>query len=190
MFEVPGIENKYKELIPILYTAVLSDVMDRMGFWNQVMDYKINPLERNMRCFGRAFTVLAGEVYQDTDTPYTLEIEAVDSLGKGNIMVVTQNGCESASFWGELLSTSAQFKGANGIIIDGFTRDAAGIIELGFPVFARGLTPADSKGRLEVLELNVPIRCGGVLVNPGDYIFGDIDGVCAIPKEALEEILS
>ena len=189
MFEVPGIDDKYRKLIPRLYTAVLCDVMDRMGLWNQIMTQSINPLDRNMRCFGRAFTVLAGEVYQDTDTPYTKEIEAVDSLSPGDVMVVTQNGCDTASFWGELLSTAAQFKGSNGIIIDGFTRDASGIIRLGFPVFAKGLTPADSRGRLEVLELEVPIRCGGVLVRPGDYIFGDIDGVCAIPKDALEETL-
>ena len=191
MINIPEeFDEKYRELIPKLYTAVICDVMDRIGYWKQTMSYEINPLNNNMKCFGVARTVLAIEVYEDTDNPYEMEIKAVDNLKKGDILVITQNGCNKASFWGELLSTSAQFKGANGVVIDGFTRDAAGIIKLNFPVFVKGLTPADSRGRLDILDLDIPIECGGVFVNPGDYVFGDIDGVCVIPKNIIYDVFT
>ena len=182
-----GINNKLDKL----YSAAICDIMDLHGLWNQTMSYTIGPLDNKMKMFGRALTVLATEVYQvpEPDEVYKLEIEAVDSIKKGDILVVTQNNCTKASFWGELLSTAAIYKGAQGIVIDGFTRDAREILNLGFPCFCKGLTPADSKGRMDVLEYNVPIDCGGVRVNPGDYIFGDIDGVCVIPKEDVATVL-
>lgn len=74
-------------------------------------------------------------------------------------------------------------------MIDGFTRDSGGIIEMGFPVFTRGYSPLDSKGRIEVVAHGVPIRCGGVVVSPGDIVFGDRDGVVIIPENAAREVL-
>jgi len=178
-----------KDAVSKLYAAVLADVMDHMGIWDHTMRYDIRPLEAKMRVFGPARTVLAVEVYKVPEEPYKLEIQAVDSLKPGDVMVVTQNGATCCSFWGELLSNAAVGRGANGIVIDGFTRDVQGILESGFPVFCRGTSPADSRGRLDVIDVDVPIKCGDVMVNPGDYIFGDADGVVVIPKDALEEVL-
>lgn len=186
----PELPKEIREKLNKLCTAAICDVMDLHGFWNQTMVHTIKPLDKNMRMFGRALTILAVEVYKVPEKPYKLEIESVDSIKKGDVLVVTQNGCESASFWGELLSTSSMYKGAEGIVIDGFTRDAKGILDLKFPCFVNGLTPADSKGRMDVIDNNIPINCGGVIVNPGDYIFGDIDGVCVIPKDYVVEILA
>lgn len=176
--------------LPKLYTAVLADVMDRMGIWNHTMRYDIRPLDNKMRVFGRARTVLAVEVYKVPDETYKLEIQAVDSLRPGDVLVVTQNGSTKSSFWGELLSNAAIGRGAQGVVLDGLTRDVRGILELGFPVFCRGITPADSRGRLDVVDLDVPIDCGGVRVNPGDYIFGDIDGVVVIPSDRINEVFA
>jgi len=183
--------NEINNKLDKLYSAALCDVMDLHGFWNQTMIHSIKPLDGKMKMFGRALTVLAVEVYEvpEPEEVYKLEIEAVDSIKKGDILAVTQNGCDKASFWGELLSTSAIFKGSQGIVIDGFTRDTRGILDLEFPCFVKGLTPADSKGRMNVIQYNVPINCGGVLINPGDYIFGDIDGVCVIPKDHAVPII-
>lgn len=179
-----------KEKLPRLYTAVLADVMDRMNIWDHTMRHDIRPLDNKMTVFGPARTVLAVEVYKVPKETYKLEIQAVDSLRPGDVLVVTQNGTTKCSFWGELLSNAAIGRGANGVVIDGLTRDARGILEVGFPVFCRGLTPADSRGRLDVIDLDVPIDCGGIRVNPGDYIFGDIDGVVVIPRNRLEEVFT
>jgi regulator of RNase E activity RraA len=78
-------------------------------------------------------------------------------------------------------------RGANGCVIDGHTRDVLRIIEMGFPLFCTGFRPVDSSSRSTVINYRVPVRCGGVLVRPGDIIFGDVDGIVSIPKERLEE---
>ena len=189
MYKFDEFPKEINEKLEKIYSAAICDVMDLHGFWNQTMVHSIKPLDKKMKMFGRALTVLAVQVYEVPKEYYKLEIEAVDALKKGDVLVVTQNGCDSSSFWGELLSIASMFKEAEGIVIDGHTRDAKGILELGFPCFVKGLTPADSKGRMDVLKYNVPINCGGVIVNPGDYIFGDIDGVCVIPKDSVNPIL-
>ena len=91
--------------------------------------------------------------------PYKGEMAAVDDLREGDVAVVSECG---ASFWGELLSTAARYRGCRGVIIDGYTRDTRAIINMGFPVFCTGIHPADSLGRLDVAEHDVPVRCGGV----------------------------
>jgi 4-hydroxy-4-methyl-2-oxoglutarate aldolase len=87
--------------------------------------------------------------------------------------------------WGELLSTAAMARGARGAVIDGLIRDVKKILHLGFPVFASGMKPVDSRGRGLVIDYNVPVDSGGVTVTPGDLIVADFDGVVAIPTEAV-----
>lgn len=172
-----------------LYSSVIADVMDKMGYWHQIMSHEINPLDPKSRMFGRARTVQAVPVYEAPASPYELEIAAVDALTPGDVMVVTQTGFEGASFWGELLSNASIGRDAKGIVIDGYTRDCAGIIELGFPCFVKGKSPADSYGRIDVIAYDTPISCGGVKVNKGDYIYGDMDGVVVIPQEIVVPVL-
>src|SRR5208337_590943 len=90
---------------------------------------------------------------------------------------------------GELLSTAARVRGARGAVIDGLVRDVRKIQQLGFPVFARGIKPVDSKGRGTIIDYNVPIECAGARVSPGDLIFADYDGVIAIPADVLPEVV-
>ena len=91
--------------------------------------------------------------------------------------------------WGELLSTAAKARGARGAVVDGLIRDILKIEELGFPVFASGIKPVDSMGRGVVTAYNVPVECGEVLVNPGDFVFADYDGVVIIPKDVVKPVL-
>jgi len=113
----------------------------------------------------------------------------VDSLLPGEVAVVgTQKSLRNAP-WGELLSTAARGRGARGAIIDGLVRDVQKIEELGFPVFATGIKPVDSLGRGVVTAYNVPVECGEVLVNPGDFVFADFDGVVVIPQTAVNEVI-
>lgn len=172
-----------------LYSAVIADVLDEFGLRHQVMSQDIRPIHPSFTLVGRAFTVLAVDVYEIPENPYEKELEAVDNLSKGDILVATTNGSTSSGFWGELLSTAAVSKGARGAVIDGLTRDSRQIMDMGFPVFTRGYNPLDSKGRLDVISYATTLRCGGVEVSTGDIIFGDHDGVVVIPKGVAQEVL-
>jgi 4-hydroxy-4-methyl-2-oxoglutarate aldolase len=170
-----------------IYPAVVSDELDRMGYRNQVMRPDIRPLFPEASVAGFAFTVHAVPVFDVPAEPYKLEMESVDNLTLGDVMCVSPI---EGSFWGELLSTAAKYRGCRGVIVDGYTRDTQAIIEMGFPTFVRGIHMADSLGRLDVAAYNVPIECGGVPVRPGDLILGDYDGIVVIPQEVAEEAIS
>jgi 4-hydroxy-4-methyl-2-oxoglutarate aldolase len=175
------------ERLDRLYPAVVSDVLDRMGYREQAMAPEIRPLFPEARLCGRAMPVLAVPAYSVPEIdPYKLELEAVDHLSPGDVMVVSRI---DGSFWGELLSTAARYRGARGIVVDGYTRDTLSIIEMGFPTFVRGIHIADSLGRLEVAAYDVPVLCGGVRVASGDLLLGDFDGVVVVPGEAAEEAI-
>ena len=170
-----------------LYAAVVSDELDRLGRRNQVMRPHIRPLYPEARVAGTAFPVLAVPAYSLPDEPYKMELEAVDALRPGDVMVVSTI---EGSFWGELLSTAARHRGARGIVVDGYTRDAQAIMTMGYPTFTRGIHMADSLGRLEVSAYGVPIQCGGVEVRPGDLVLADYDGVVVVPQECAEEAIA
>lgn len=172
-----------------LYVAVVSDVLDALGLQEQAMSAQLRPIDPPMRVGGRAHTVLTADIYERPPEPYRLEIESVDALTSGDVMVACTNGSERTCFWGELLSTAAMARGAAGCIIDGHTRDALRIVEMGFSVFCTGFRPVDSSSRSMVIDYRVPVRCGGVLVQPGDIVFGDYDGIVSIPRERLGEVV-
>jgi regulator of RNase E activity RraA len=183
----PDSAGSLVERLERLYPAVVSDVLDRMGYRQQAMAPHIRPLFPEARLCGAAVPVLAVPAYSVPETdPYKMELEAVDRLGPGDVMVVSRI---DGSFWGELLSTAARYRGARGIVVDGYTRDSLAIIRMGFPTFVRGIHIADSLGRLEVAAYDVPIVCGGVRVSPGDLVLADFDGVVVVPGEAAEEAI-
>lgn len=182
--------SEYYELIGSkLYTSVVADVMDDLGRWHQVMRYEIRPLYEGAQVVGRAATMLACEVYELPERPFELELELLDSLVPGEVVVCTTQGSTRAAMWGELLSTHTRARGGRGAVIDGLTRDAWGIVDMRFPVFATGRTPADSKGRLDVIAVRVPVDVGGVLVHDGDLVLGDVDGCLAVPQDIEAEVI-
>ena len=171
-----------------LYVAVVSDVLDTLGARNQAMTANLRPLTSDTRVLGRAHTVLTTDVYERPEDPYDLEIESVDSLRPGDVFIAQTNSVRTC-IWGELLSTAATVRGATGAIIDGHSRDALKIIEMGFPVFCTGFRPVDSSYRSQVVGIKVPIVVGGVTVNPGDIVFGDFDGIVVVPKAMLADVV-
>ncbi len=176
-----------------LYAAVLSDVLDGMGFREQAMRPFVRPLDEASLLFGRARTGLYMPVYsvREGENPYDVEIALVDDLRPGEVAVFACGGpTERIAPWGELLSTAARARGAAGCVTDGLVRDIRAIRAMEFPVFHGGIGPLDSKGRGKMMEADVPVACGGVLVNPGDYVFGDADGVVIIPAGVAEEVFT
>jgi 4-hydroxy-4-methyl-2-oxoglutarate aldolase len=170
-----------------LYTPVLSDSLDELGYREQVMGEWIRPVAANVSIAGWARTVLCMDVHYTCDDPYGAEIEAIDSILPGEVVVVATGRSRRNAPWGELLSTAAVARGARGCVTDGLIRDTRKILELGFPVFAGGTKPVDSKGRGIVLSYNIPVDCGGVVVHPGDLVVGDIDGVIVVPETIIAE---
>jgi 4-hydroxy-4-methyl-2-oxoglutarate aldolase len=172
-----------------LYTAVVADSLDRLGARNQVMAPHIRPLYPTARIVGRAVTVQCATVDAmpaRREDHYRGELQAVDSLTPGDVMVVST--CEG-SYWGELLATAARYRGATGIVLDAYGRDTLALIEMDFPTFWAGISCADSLGRIDVSAVNVDIQCGGVTVHPGDLVLGDHDGVVVVPTVSVDETL-
>jgi 4-hydroxy-4-methyl-2-oxoglutarate aldolase len=172
-----------------LYTAVVSDVLDRHGYLEQAMDARIRPIDPGMRVVGRAHTVLSVDIYEHPENPYASEIAAIDAVTPGSCVVASTNQSTRTCYWGELLSTATRARGGVGTVIDGYTRDSLKIIEMGFPVFSTGFKPVDSSSRSVVVDFDCPIECGGVKVRPGDVVFGDFDGIVVIPIEILANVV-
>ncbi|HIH88059.1 TPA: RraA family protein [Candidatus Bathyarchaeota archaeon] len=170
-----------------LNSSLLSDVLDGMGIRNQCMAQGIRPAYPGAVVVGRAHTMLMVDLYEPEQDTFKLQLEGIDSLKTDNLMVVASNGSTSAALWGELLSTAAKCRGATGAVIDGLARDIRQIEEMPFPVFAAGIRPISSKGRVIAIGYGCRIKCGGVYVEEGDLVVGDVDGVTVVPDTAIEE---
>lgn len=187
MSPTPARPPEWADRLARLYTAVVADVLDKLGFRAQCMHPRVRPLFPEARCAGFALTVQtvpAREVAPPC--PYAGELAAVDALAPNHVLVVSQS---EWSFWGELLSTAAKYRQCRGVILDGPTRDSVAIRDMGFPVFHVGFHPGDSLGRLDVAAHDVPINSGGVLVHPGDLVLADHDGVVVVPLGVAERVL-
>jgi RraA family protein len=115
--------------------------------------------------------------------------KALDVLEPGDVVIVDAGGSHMNAVLGDLISTKARHRGAQGFVIDGLVRDLQSIQELvDFPVFARGTTPIGPLHRGPG-EINYPICCGGVVVNPGDLVVGDAMGVVIVPAAIAEDLL-
>lgn len=172
-----------------LYTAVLSDVIDGLGFRDQAMDARLRPVWAGATVAGRAHTLLTVDIFERRPDPYRKEIEAVDSLKPGDVLVGATGPSTRTCLWGELLSTASVARGARGAIVDGYVRDVRQIAEMRFPVFATGMKPVDSAGRSEVVEYGTPVACGGVLVREGDLVVADVDGIVVVPREVEDDAI-
>lgn len=177
-----------------LYTAVIGDIMDKMGYTRQFLPPRIRPLRNDMFLVGRAMTVLEADVPAHSraggnnpllEKPFGLMLEALDDLKEDEIYV-----CSGASpayaLWGELMSARAIACRAAGAVVNGYSRDTRGILALGFPCFSYGPYAQDQAPRGKVIDFRVPIRMDDTAIDDGDILVGDIDGVCVVPR-AIEE---
>jgi 4-hydroxy-4-methyl-2-oxoglutarate aldolase len=175
-----------------LYVAAVCDVLDSLGARDQAMHQRLRPLDPdNCGIIGRARTFR----WMDTDyvpekDPYDLEIAAMDSLRPGDVAVHSTDPAGTNAPWGELMSTVAKRNGATGCICDSNIRDCRRIIAMKFPVFYAGIRPLDSLGRGKVMAYDVPVRCAGVLVHPGELVIADFDGVVVVPRALEAKVLA
>lgn len=176
-----------------LYVAAVCDILDELGYRHQAMHQRLRPLlpDRKQCGFvGRARTARWMETdYIVEKDPYGLEIEVMDSLKSGDVIVHSTDYSGTNAPWGELMTTVAQKNGAVGCICDSQIRDCVKIINMGFPVYYAGIRPLDSKGRGIMMAYDVPIRCGEVLVRSGELVFADFDGIVVIPRDMEQNVI-
>lgn len=180
-----------------LFTAVVGDVLDVMGFTHQFLPPVILPLDKSMRVVGRAMPVLEADVFSRAgatpgplaETPFGLLFEALDDLKEDEIYIATGSSLRYA-LWGGLMTTRAMHLKAAGAILDGFVRDTREIEAMGFPVFSRGAYAQDQGPRGKVIDYRTPIEIEGIRIAPGDLLFGDREGVLVIPRAVEAEAVS
>lgn len=162
-----------------LVTAWISDAQGSFG----VMHAEIKSRVPGAMQAGPAFTVLCypGSII-------TVH-KALAEAKRGDMLVVAGDGDDKGALLGELMATACKAIGLAGVVIDGPVRDAAGIRELGFPVWARSVTPRVGTNR-RVGQTQVPVACGDIVVHPGDWIFADDDGVVVVPAANVEKVLA
>lgn len=190
-------DELFKLIRSELFSAVVGDIMDKLGYFHQFLTPKIVPLRDDMVVVGRAMPVLEADSFGEISPseknpvmskPFGLMLEALDDLKKNEVYICTGSSPEYA-LWGELMSARAMQCGAVGAVVDGYSRDTSGILNLDFPMFSYGRYAQDQGPRGKVIDYRVPIEINGVYINPGDIIFGDMDGVCAIPRKIEKEVV-
>ena len=171
-----------------LYTPVVGDILDDLGFEHQFLPQPIQPLREEMRLAGRAMPVLMIDVFGKQKHPFGKLTEALDQLQPGEIYLAS-GGEMRCAYWGEILTATAKKRGALGAVISGFHRDTPKVLEQNWPVFSRGRFAQDSAVRMQVIDYRCPIEVGSVRVTPGDLVFADLDGVIVVPRNVEAEVI-
>ena len=175
-----------------LYSALIYDVLEEMGFPDQALHYSINPIHPDMKVAGFAFTI-KGSSQADPGLKEEM-MHIFEQVGEGEVVVMDTGNNEQCGHWGEITSTAVMGQGCVGAIIDGGSRDTYYVNKLGFPLFVKFCLPVEAYGRFSIVSYQKPIYMSGattkvVKVMPGDYIFGDVDGIIVIPEKLIIEVL-
>ncbi|GAA3615321.1 RraA family protein [Flavivirga amylovorans] len=181
-----------------LFTALVGDSLDKINLRHQFLPAQVKPLSPEMVVLGRAMPVVEADVYDEIventknelmSKPFGLMFEALDSLQKNEVYICT-GGSHNYAMWGGLMSTRAIKCGAAGAVVDGYSRDTNEILRLNFPTCSIGTYAQDQGPRGKVIDYGVPIIWNGIKINPGDWVYGDRDGVVIIPKEVEEQVFT
>ncbi|RAJ93118.1 demethylmenaquinone methyltransferase [Larkinella arboricola] len=178
------------ELKNKLYVAVLSDVLDQLGYTNQATRIPFHAYTDIPKLLGRCKTTLWADVFDVDPNPYDLELKAVDSCQPGDVLIAAAGGSNRSGIWGELLSTAARNSGCVGVIVHGGVRDIDKMRAMQFPVFATSRNPYDSQNRQRVIDIDVTVEIDGVAFRPGDLVMADEDGIVVVPKEVEEQVIA
>lgn len=191
-----------KELFAIakkeLFTALVGDVLDKLGYLHQFLPQQLKPLHENMVTIGRAMPVLEADVFEENirntqnslmKKSFGLMFEALDNLKEDEVYICSGASARYA-LWGGLMSTRALKLKAAGAVVYGFSRDTTEILNLEFPCFSLGSFAQDQGPRGKVIDYRIPIEIDGIRIHPGDIIFGDRDGVIVIPQEVEDKVFT
>ena len=188
--ELEQICERYRNL----YAGLIYDVLEHLGYPNQVLSHEITSLSPEMKLAGPAFTVKGMQTCERDESRRYKRLKMINEMQRPCVEVRDAGTTFPVAIYGELSATTARAHGAVGAVIDGGTRDTTKLVSMGFPVFAKYRTPIEAFGRWAMLDYQVPILLAGELVeavrvNPGDFIFGDYDGVLVVPKDRTLKVL-
>lgn len=188
-----------KELFEIakkeLFVALVGDILDKMGYLHQFLPPNIKPLDNDFIVIGRAMPVLEADVFEEVtentnnplmQKPFGIMFEALDSLKEDEVYICSGSSPNYA-LWGGLMRTRALKLRAAGAVVHGFSRDTKEILKLGYPTFSFGGYAQDQGPRGKVIDYRVPIEIEGIRIYPGDVVYGDVDGVLIVPKDAVDK---
>lgn len=188
MREYENEKMMFEQMKEKLYTPVVGDILDEMGYTHQFLPPYIRPLKEHMKIAGKAMTVLMIDVFGPQKKPFGRLCECLDQIGENEVYVAA-GGTKRCAYWGELLTATAKARGGSGAIVDGYHRDTPQVLEQDWPVFSAGCYAQDSSVRTQVVDYRCQIEIGQVTIHDGDYIFGDIDGIVVIPRKAAMEVI-
>lgn len=177
--------NRYKKL----YTGGIGDILDKRGYRMQVLPNYIRQMTGNAKIAGPAFTGYGEEIAEGSENDSGVRVAMLDHIEPHTVSVWQTNGHEFSAHWGEIMSNAALQRGCTAAVLDGGVRDLDFILKINFPVYCRFACSASSIGRWSIRKYQVPIKIGRTTINPGDFIFGDIDGVVVIPQDLTLDIL-
>ncbi|MBL8535051.1 MAG: RraA family protein [Betaproteobacteria bacterium] len=174
---------------PVNSTGNVADAVDEATGARGWMNPDMKPIQQG-KIVGRAATALMRPVLKNDGRKYRNHLlEILDQAEPGSVLVyVMQDGLDIAAM-GNLMATTAKVRGLAGAVIDGAVRDVTEIREIGFPVWSRRVSPATSVGRMISVDKQIPVQCGGITVNPGDYLVADADGVVVVRQAAAERVV-
>lgn len=188
-YDVKAISDRYGKL----YTGLVYDAMESIGLKGRAMNSGIYPLLHTMKVAGPAFTMHGIATPNRDFYTHNIRLGLMKSMTQGCVQIRDTQGDLSCGQFGEISATAANAVGCVGAVIDGSTRDSNYLIDMGFPTFCRFRNPVEAFGRFMIVDYQTPIYVRGIdnylLVNPGDYVFGDNDGVVIVPLEKTVEIL-
>ena len=171
--------------------ANIADAMDQVGGGRGFLDHDVRPYVAGS-FVGRAATSLVRAVPADQSTPATAakhSVDMIDGSAPGDVGVLVMEGSLDVAAMGGLMGTAAKVRGMAGMVIDGALLDVREIRALGLPVYARSISPANAVGRFASVANQIPVKCAGVTITPGDIIVASEEGVVAIPKDKADVVL-
>jgi regulator of RNase E activity RraA len=188
-YDVLAVNERFKKM----YTGLIYDSCEHLGLKGRALASGMYPLLHTMQVAGPAFTVRCITTPSLDPKTHDVRLGMLKSMTPGCIQIRDCQNNTTAGHFGEISATAARAAGCAGAVIDGSTRDSNYLIKMGFPTFCRFRNPVEAFGRFMAVEYQIPIYVNGIdglmAVNPGDYIFGDNDGVVIVPREKTLEVL-
>jgi 4-hydroxy-4-methyl-2-oxoglutarate aldolase len=188
-YDVLSVNERFKKL----YTGLVYDACEHLGMKGRSLESGMYPLVHTMKVAGPAFTVRCISTPSRDPNVHNVRLGMLRSMTPGCIQIRDCQNNRSAGHFGEISATAARAAGCAGAVIDGSTRDSNYLIDMGFPTFCRFRNPVEAFGRFMAVDYQIPIYVSGIdgqlLVNPGDYVFGDNDGVVIVPRDRTLEVL-
>lgn len=189
-YDVEDIARRYKRL----YTALIYDTLElSFGLGGRAMEGGIYPLMPHMQIAGPAFPIIRRTTPNKDEYTHNIRLGLVNSMTKGCVLISDVQGNKNCGQFGEITATTMRAHGCVGAVIDGSTRDSNLLVKMDFPTFCRWRSPVEGLGRSLIVDYMIPIYVNGVdgllQVNPGDYVFGDMDGVVVVPKDLTIKVL-